>query len=58
MQKIEDVTGNDYNKMTQLDPNLKQEALANYDKASRMILKTPRPTTPAVSLDCRTGTRC
>ncbi|MCA9149973.1 MAG: tetratricopeptide repeat protein [Planctomycetales bacterium] len=33
MQRVEAVTDNDYSKMTQVDPNLKQEAMADYDKA-------------------------
>ncbi len=32
-QKVEDVNSNDYTKMTQLDPNPEQEAMASYDKA-------------------------
>lgn len=35
MQKVEEVTGNDFNKMTRVDPNLKQEAMADYDRAVR-----------------------
>lgn len=32
---MEEVTGNDYDKMTQVDPNLKQEAMADFDRAVR-----------------------
>lgn len=33
MKKVEDVTNDDYNKMTQVDPNLEREAMAAFDKA-------------------------
>ncbi len=33
MQKVEEATSDDYHKMAQVDPNLKQEAMAAYDKA-------------------------
>ncbi len=32
-RKVEDVTGNDFDKMTQVDPDLLQEAMAAFDKA-------------------------
>lgn len=41
MQNVEASTGDDYSKMTQVDPNFKQEAMAAYDKAIQDDPKNP-----------------
>ena len=41
MQQVEAATDDDYSKMTQVDPDLKQEAMAEYDNAVKDDPKNP-----------------